>query len=159
MNTFISTEYARKNKQNKLTAKQFRANAIEKQAEAMEELIAYLTENHTRQMETLIKSTTEAMKEMMQLIKSEAKTPSNTNDSSKEEKQNKHDKKRKKYNEAPICKNCRKKHPSKKGSQMLGIGGKQSFPPKHLEIVKEHLKVHGAHNRNRDVAARESADE
>ncbi len=35
-----------------------------------EELIATLTENHTRQMETLITSTTDAMKEMMQLIKS-----------------------------------------------------------------------------------------
>ncbi len=96
--TFISTEYTCKNKQNKLTAKQFRANPIEEQAEAMEEIIAYLTENHTRQMETLIKSTTKAMKEMMQLIKSEAKTPSNTNNSSKEEKQKKRDEKHKKNN-------------------------------------------------------------
>ena len=68
--TFIATEYARENKQNRLTAKQFKANLIEEQAEATEELIATLTENHTRQMETLIKSTTDAMKEMMQLIKS-----------------------------------------------------------------------------------------
>jgi hypothetical protein len=43
--TFISTEYARKNKQNKLTAKQFRANAMEEQAEATEELITTLTKN------------------------------------------------------------------------------------------------------------------
>jgi hypothetical protein len=85
INTFISTEYAQENNHNKLTTKQFRANAIEEQAEVTEELIAFLTENHTRQMETLIKSTTEAMKEMMQLIKSKAKTPSNTNDSSKTE--------------------------------------------------------------------------
>jgi hypothetical protein len=45
--TFISTEYARENKQNKLTAKQFSANAIQEQAEAAEELIATLTEAHT----------------------------------------------------------------------------------------------------------------
>ncbi len=48
--TFISVEYARKNKQNKLTAKQFKANAMEEQAEVTEELIATLTENHTHQM-------------------------------------------------------------------------------------------------------------
>ncbi len=45
--TFISIEYARKNRQNKLTAKQFSANAIQEQAEATEELIAALTEAHT----------------------------------------------------------------------------------------------------------------
>ncbi len=44
--TFIS-EYALKNKQNKITAKQFRANVMEEQAEATEELIATLTKNHT----------------------------------------------------------------------------------------------------------------
>ncbi len=37
--TFISAEYACKNKQNKLTAKQFKANAMEEQAEATEELL------------------------------------------------------------------------------------------------------------------------
>ena len=51
--TFISTEYAKENTQNKLTAKQFKANAIDEQAEATEELIAVLTEAHTKQMETL----------------------------------------------------------------------------------------------------------
>ncbi len=50
--TFISTEYTKANKQNKLTTKQFRANAVEEQAEAIEELIAKLTEAHTHKMET-----------------------------------------------------------------------------------------------------------
>jgi hypothetical protein len=36
----------------------FKANMIEEQAEATEELIAALTEKHTQQMEILIKSTT-----------------------------------------------------------------------------------------------------
>jgi hypothetical protein len=62
-------EYARENKQNKLTAKRFSANAIQEQAEAMEELIATLTEAHTCQMENLVRSTTKAMKEMMLLLK------------------------------------------------------------------------------------------
>jgi hypothetical protein len=83
---FSSAEYACKNKQNKLTAKQFKANAMEEQAEATEELIATLTENHTCQMETLIKSTMDAMKEMMQLIKNQATTPTNPTKISNEEK-------------------------------------------------------------------------
>jgi hypothetical protein len=67
--TFISMGYAKENRQNKLTAKQFSENAIQKQAEAMEELIATLMEAHTQQMENLVRSTTEAMKEMMLLLK------------------------------------------------------------------------------------------
>jgi hypothetical protein len=54
----------RENKQNKLTAKQYKANAMEEQTEATEELIANLKESQTRQMEILIKNTTKAMKEM-----------------------------------------------------------------------------------------------
>ncbi len=53
---------------NKLTAKQYKANAMEEQAEASEELITNLTESHTCQIEILIKSTTETMKEMMALV-------------------------------------------------------------------------------------------
>jgi hypothetical protein len=37
-------EYTRENKQNKLIAKQYKANVMEEQAEATEELIANLTE-------------------------------------------------------------------------------------------------------------------
>jgi hypothetical protein len=72
---FISTEYAKENKQNKLTAKQFKANSIKEQAEATEELINALTENHMCQMETLIRSMTETMKEMMTLVKTDNKKP------------------------------------------------------------------------------------
>jgi hypothetical protein len=108
--TFISAEYAKENKQNKLSAKHFKANAIQEQAEATEELIANLTEAHTRQMETLVKTTTEAMKEMMLLLK-ENKTP--TTKATDEEKKKKRDEKKKKYNDAPVCKNCGEKHPSK----------------------------------------------
>ncbi len=107
-------EYARENKQNKLTAKQYKANAIEKQAEATEELIAKLTECHTHQMKILIKSTTEAMKEMMALVKSENKPPTNNNEMSKGEKKIIRDDKCKMYHNAPMCKHCNRKHPAKK---------------------------------------------
>jgi hypothetical protein len=76
--TFISAEYSCENKQNKLTARQFKANAMEEQVEATEDLIAALTENHTRQIEMLIKSTTDAIKEMMQLVKNRTTMQSNS---------------------------------------------------------------------------------
>ena len=45
--TFISAEYAKENKQNKLSAKHFKINVMQEQVEATEELIANLTEAHT----------------------------------------------------------------------------------------------------------------
>jgi hypothetical protein len=65
-------------------------------------------------MEALIKSTTDAMKEMMQLVKSNPKTPTNYRKTPDKEKKKKQDEKCKKYNEAPVCNHCGKKHPSKK---------------------------------------------
>ena len=134
--TFIATEYARENKQNKLTTKQFKANLIEEQAEATEELIATLTENHTRQMETLIKSTTDAMKEMMQLIKSNASTPTNPTNATDEEKKKKRDEKRKKYNEAPVCTHCGRKHPSKKEEDCWELEKNKASRPANWKSTK-----------------------
>ena len=123
--TFISAEYAKENKQNRLTAKQFKANAIEEQAEATEELIAALTDAHTKQMESLIKSTTDTMKEMMLLLK-ENKNPSKQSD---EEKKTKKEEKRKKYKDAPVCKHCGKKHPAKAESECWELeANKESCP-------------------------------
>jgi hypothetical protein len=66
-------------------------------------------------METLIKSATDAMWEMMQLIKSNATTPTNpAKPSDDKKKKKKREEKRKKYNEAPGCTHCGKKHPAKK---------------------------------------------
>ena len=111
---FMSTEYAKENKQNKQTAKQMKANAIEEQAEATEELIANLTEAHTRQIESLIKANTEAMKEMMSLVKDRTITPTSSTNQTSEEKKKKREEKQKKFLNAQICKHCGKKHPSKK---------------------------------------------
>jgi hypothetical protein len=111
---FMSAEYAKENKQNKQTAKQLKANAIEEQAEATEELIANLTEAHTRQIESLIKANTEAMKEMMSLVKGKTIAPTNPTNSTNEEKKKKREERQKKFLNAPVCKHCGKKHPSKK---------------------------------------------
>jgi len=111
---FMSTEYAKESKQNKHTAKQLKANAIEEQAEATEELIANLTEAHTRQIESLIKANTEAMKEMMSLVKEKTTATTNPTNLTNEEKKKKREERQKKFLNAPICKHCGKKHPSKK---------------------------------------------
>jgi hypothetical protein len=124
---FISAEYAKEDKQNKLSAKHFKVNAMQEQAETTEELIANLTKAHTRQMETLVKTTTEAMKVMMLLLK-ESKTPMNK--ATDEEKKKKRDEKKKKYNDAPVCKNCGKKHPSKAEDEFWELEkNKASRPP------------------------------
>jgi hypothetical protein len=83
---------------------------IKEQAKATEELIAALTKNHTHQMETLIKSTTNATKEMMSLIMNKQKAPNNQ---SNDEKKKKQEESCKKYNDSPTCKHCGMKHPTK----------------------------------------------
>jgi hypothetical protein len=65
---------------------------------------------YTRQMENIVRLTTEAMKEMMQLLK-ENKI-SNINVMNEEKNKNKQEK-GKKYNDTPICKHCGKKLPLK----------------------------------------------
>jgi hypothetical protein len=97
--TFISSEYTKENKQNKLTAKKLRVNIIDKQAKATEELIAALTKNHMRQMETLIKSTTSAMREMMSRIKSNQQAPNNQSDNQQAPNNQSNNKKKKKREE------------------------------------------------------------
>ena len=131
--TFISAEYAKENKQNKLTAKQFKANMIEEQAAATEELIANINETHTRQMEALIKSTTEAMKEMMQLIK-EGKTTNSG--SEKSQRQSKREERKKKLENTPACKHCGKKHPSKKEDECWELESNKASRPSNWKSTK-----------------------
>jgi hypothetical protein len=131
--TFISAEYAKENKQNKLSAKHFKVNTMQEQAEATEELIAHLTEAHTRQMETLVQTMTAAMKEMMLLLK-ENKTP--INKVPDEEKQRKRDEKKKKYNDAPVCKNCGKKHPSKAENECWELEANKASRPANWKSMK-----------------------
>jgi hypothetical protein len=136
--TFISVEYARKNKQNKLTAKQFKANAMEEQAEATEELITALTENHTPQIEMLIKSTTGAMKEIMQLVENQATTQTNPTPTKVlyKEKKKRHDEKRKRYYETPVCTHCGRKHPSKKEDECWELEKNKASCPANWKSLK-----------------------
>jgi hypothetical protein len=134
LKTSILAEYAKENKQNKLTAKNFKANMIKEQAEAMDELITALTEKHMQQMETLIKSTIDAMKEMMSLIKNEKKeSKSQTSDKKKKKKREEN---HKKYNHAPVCKHCGKKHPSKAEDDCWELEKKKESHPSNWKSTK-----------------------
>jgi hypothetical protein len=62
-------------------------------------------------MEALIRSTTEAIKEMMALVKENNKDTNNSNNEAKEKK-TKRQEKQKKYRDAPVCKYCNRKHPN-----------------------------------------------
>ena len=132
--TFITAEYAKENKQNKLSAKHFKANAIQEQAEITEEIIANLTEAHTRQMETLVKTTTEAMKEMMLLLKNNSNAPNDK--TTDEEKKKRREEKKKKYNDAPVCKNCGKKHPSKAENECWELEANKASRPANWKSMK-----------------------
>jgi hypothetical protein len=138
------TSYAKENKQNKLTAKQFKANAIEEQAEVTEELINALTENHTCQMEALIRSMTETMKEMMTLVKTDNKNPTNTNNRTNEEKKRKREEKHQKYNDAPVCKNCGKKHPSKPEDKCWELEKNKASCPTNWKLSKSTWRCTGS---------------
>ena len=133
--TFISAEHAKENKQNKLTAKNFKANMIEEQAEATEELIAALTEKHTQQIESLIKSNTEAMKQMMSLIKNDRKEPGDKKQPD-EEKKKKREERRQKFNDAPVCKHCGKKHPTKKEDECWELEVNKASRPVNWKSTK-----------------------
>jgi hypothetical protein len=87
-------------------------------------------------MEILIKSTTEAMKEMMALVKSENKPPTNNNDMSKRERNKIRDEKCKMYYNAPICKHCNKKHPAKKEEECWEPGANAASRPSYWKPSK-----------------------
>ncbi len=125
---FILTEYAKENKQNKLTTKQFKANSIKEQAEATEELINALTENHTYQMETLIHSMTETMKEMMTLVKTDNENPTNANNGMNEKKINRQESQTR-FRDAPVCKHCNRKHQNKAENKFWELESNASSRP------------------------------
>ncbi len=138
--TFILAEYAKENKQNKLTAKNFKANMIEEQAKVTEELIAALTEKHTQQMETLIESTTDAMKEIMSLIKINKKEQSGQSNDDKKKKQ---EERRKKYNNASVWKHCDKKHPAKAEDECWELEKNKDSCPANRKSVKSTWRCAG----------------
>ena len=73
------------------------------------------------------------MKEMMLLIKNKKKEPGKKSD---EENEKIHDKHRKKYNNAPVCKNCGKKHPTKAEDECWELEKKKDSRPTNWKSAK-----------------------
>jgi hypothetical protein len=130
---FISTKHTKENKQNKLTAKQLKANPIKEQAKATKKLIENLTKAHAKQMEILIKLTTDAMKEMMNLMKTAVNNPANANN---EEKKHTRKEKQRRYKNTPVCKHCNRKHPSKPKSKCWKLETNASSRPSYWKSSK-----------------------
>jgi hypothetical protein len=87
-------------------------------------------------MEALIKSTTEVMKEMIQLVKNQTTTPTISIKMSDEEKKKKHDEKQKKYNKAPVCTHCDIKHPYKKEDECWELEKNKASCPNNWKSSK-----------------------
>jgi hypothetical protein len=79
-------------------------------------------------MEALIHSTTEAMKEMMTLVKTENKNPTNANNGTNEKKTCQQEK-LKKFRDTPVCKHCNRKHPNKPESKCWELKSNASSCP------------------------------
>ena len=130
------------------TSKQTWSRSKPKQSK---ELIAMLTEKHTQQMETLIKSTTKAMKEMMPLIKNEKTNLVVSWKSKRKRSEQKHAKSATMH----LFARTAERNTQPKWRTIVGSSKKKRFPPIQLEDHKEHLNVRGAH-RIWDVATRKS---
>jgi hypothetical protein len=76
------------------------------------------------------------MKEMIQLIKNQATTPTNPTKISNEEKNKKCDEKQKKYNKAPIWTHCGRKHPPKKEDDCLELKKNKATHPDNRKSSK-----------------------
>ena len=73
------------------------------------------------------------MKEMMSLIKNKKKESGKKSD---EEKKKKHDKRQKKNNDAPVCKNCGKKHPTKAEDECWELEKNKDSRPTNWKLAK-----------------------
>jgi hypothetical protein len=83
-------------------------------------------------MEILIKSTTDAMKEMMILMKTAMKSPANANNEEKKTRKER----QKIYKNAPVCKHCNRKHPSKPKSECWELEANASSHPSNWRSSK-----------------------
>jgi hypothetical protein len=79
-------------------------------------------------MEALICSMTETMKEMMTLVKTDNKNPSNANNEANEKKTNRQER-LKRFRDAPVCKHCNRKHPNKSVNKCWELESNASSHP------------------------------
>ncbi len=81
------------------------------------------------------------MKEMIALIKNKKKESSSQ---PKDEKKNKRDERRKKFNDALVCKNCGKKHPTKAENECRELNKNKDSCPSNWKSTKSTWRCEGA---------------
>jgi len=122
LKVLMCAEYSKFNRQDATTARATghasASNMVEEMAQATEELVAELTERHTKQVEALIKTNSEAIEKLTAAILSNNKAPAGTaNSATRSDAEKKaYQKKRKdaweeKKKNTPTCPNCDRKHP------------------------------------------------
>lgn len=122
LKTMMSTEYSKLNRQDSTTARatgHASANAVEELAQATEELVAELTEKHSKQIEALIKANNEAMAKLTAALldnktQATAAPPARTPTAAQTTKQQRWAEKCK---NATTCPHCSKIHPNRSHDQ------------------------------------------
>ncbi len=75
------------------------------------------------------------MKEMMSLIKNDRKEPGYKQQSD-EEKKKKREAQQQRFNDAPVCKHCGKKHPTKKENECWELDENKASRPANWKLSK-----------------------
>jgi ribosomal protein S13 len=137
----MCAEYAKLNRQDLTTARATghasANNVVEELAQATEELVAELTKKHAKQIEALIKSNSDAMKELTAAISANKGTAptSAANKTSKKLEERKKAWEEKKKN-APLCPHCDRKHPNRTADQCWELPANADKRPVDWKSVK-----------------------
>lgn len=135
--TVMCTEFAKLNRQDNTTARATghgSANAVDEYAMATEELVAGLTEKHSKQIEELIKANNDAMAKLTAAIL-DKKNPSTANSG---QSNNKSAKQRwaEKCKNATLCPHCNKIHPNRTHDQCWELDANASKCPAGWKSIK-----------------------
>ncbi len=141
LNVLMCAEYAKLNRKDSTTARATghasANNVVEVLAQATEELVAELTKKHAKQIEALIKSNSDAMKELTAAILANKGTAptSAANKTSKKSEERKKAWEEKKKN-APLCPHCDRKHPNRTADQCWELPANADKRPVDWKSVK-----------------------
>ena len=149
--TVMSTEFSKLNRQDSTTARATghgsANNIVEEMAQATEELVAELTEKHSRQVAALIKANSEAMEKLTAAIMANKPTPTSNNSNAtatapgekpkwllrKEASKKAWEEKKK---NATTCPHCNRKHPNRTPDQCWELPANADKRPVDWNSVK-----------------------
>ena len=139
----MCAEYAKLNRQDLTTARATghasANNVVDKLAQATEELVGELTKQHAKQIESLIKANSNAMKELTAAILAN-KAAAPTSAANKAAKKATWEEKKKAWEEkkknTPTCPHCDRKHPNRTADQCWELPANADKRPVDWKLVK-----------------------